>query len=141
MNTENIIDILNELLAIEQGRLATRLMESRPFVPPLSAGALRTIERMAGQSKEHDAWLVEAISILGGVPGLRMCDAATADLHYQRLDRAFPRLLADHEELTRKYALAAERVAAEPQAASVVQRILARHRDDLDVLRQLGAGG
>ena len=92
---------------------------------------------MAEQSAEHCAWLVDLITGLGGVPGPRPADASTADLHYQRIERVFPRLIFDHEALIESFALGAERVAEQPEASGVVRHILQRHRDDLVELKRL----
>ena len=134
MDTVSTVDILNELLVNEQRRLATRLAESNVFVSRPAAENMRLVHRMAEESREHDAWLVASITELGGVPGPRVGDITTADVHYQELRRVLPRLLADHEALIRKYKLAAERLNTEPRAVEVVQRILARHQADLEIL-------
>jgi len=93
---------------------------------------------MAKSSEEHDRWLSEVILALDGVPGVRLGDVHTADLHYQELHRVLPRLTVDLENLIQKYALAVDRIAEEPLAANVVTRILKGHKQELASLQQAG---
>ena len=128
MNAQNTIGVLNELLASEQSSLALRLLESTVFVSQLSVEDLSTVKRMARASEEHGAKLADLIIQLGGVPGLRVGDTRSADLHYQELHRALPRLVSDREALVKKYERAAEFVAADPRAARLVAELLGGHR-------------
>jgi hypothetical protein len=139
-DTQSIIDILNELLAFEQCSLAPRLIECSVFVSSLTVEQYELVQRMSARTTEHGSWLVDVIIRLGGVPGLRIGSTASADLHYLDLPHAMPRLIADHEALIRKYKLAAERVVAEPLAAEMVGRILARHQDGHTTLLKLTGG-
>jgi hypothetical protein len=141
MNVRLIIDVLNELLTVEQRRLSIRLMEAKIFVSQLAIDDLRIVQRLADQSTEHCAWLVGAITKLGGVPGIRVADVTSADLHYQELRRVLPRMVSDHKALIEKYRIAAERVAADSEAAEVVGRILRRHQEDLEVLTEVSGDG
>jgi hypothetical protein len=138
MNEQAIVDILNEVLALEQCSLATRLMESTVFVSRPSVDDWNTVRRMARASEEHGAWLADAILQLGGVPGPRVSDVTSADLHFQELHHVLPRLIADREALVHKLMLAAQRVSAEPRAAEPVQRILRRHQEELASLQPSG---
>ncbi len=135
MDRRAIVDILNELLACEQCSLVVRLLESTVFVPQTSLDDLGIVQRMARAGEEHAAWLSGAILAYGSVPGPRIGDARSADLHFQELRRLRPRLTADRKDLVRKYELAAGRVDAQSDAAEVVSRILERHRQELTSLQ------
>lgn len=135
MDTRAIVDILNELLACEQCSLVVRLLESTVFVPQTSLDDLGIVQRMARAGEEHAAWLSDAILAYGSVPGPRIGDARSADLHFQELRRLRPRLTADRKDLVRKYELAAGRVDAQSDAAEIVSRILERHREELTSLQ------
>jgi hypothetical protein len=135
MDKRAIVYILNELLACEQCSLVVRLLESTVFVPQTSLDDLGIVKRMARAGEEHAAWLSDAILKCGSVPGPRIGDARSADLHFQELRRLRPRLTADRKDLVRKYELAAGRIVAQSDAAEVVSRILERHREELTSLQ------
>ncbi len=138
MDSQTVIDILNELLVAEQQGLAHRLRESTVYISELAVGDAGRVRKLATQSDEHAEWLTNLILESGGSPGPRRGDVRSADLHYQELRHVLPRLARDQAELIRKYALACERVAAEPRTATLVARILARHQAHLDALRRPG---
>lgn len=138
MDRSCTVDILNELLAFEQQNLAGRLLESTVFVTAPSIDDWNVVRQIAQASCEHEGWLAEKILALDGVPGLRFGSTNTANLHYQELGRALPRLVAWCENAVDTHMLAAKRVDAEPQAQQVVSRILARHQQALMSVRQLG---
>ena len=137
MDTQTVVDLLNELLANEQRTPAHRLLESNVIVSRVAMDGLGPVQAMARASREHTAWLTELILELDGAPGLRFGDPTSADLHYQELHHALPRLVREHQALIRKYELASERLAGEPEAQEVVERILARHRKLLSALEQV----
>ena len=135
MDATTAIDILNELLAWERGSLVARLAESGVFVSRPAVADLEALQSMARKTTEHVQWLSEAIMHLGGTPGFRFADASTGDLHYLELHHVLPRLISDREALIRKYTTASQRLAEEPAAASLVQRVLERHRESLATIR------
>ncbi len=137
MDTRTIVEILNELLAREQHNLVTRLLESTVFISHLSVDILNNVRNMARASEQHGSWLADAILGLGGVPGPRLADAQSADLHYQELCQLLPRLAADRKALAHKYTLAAQRIGADPGTAELVARIHERHREELTSLQHL----
>lgn len=128
-----VLDILNELLAAEQRSLPVRMFESTVFVSQVSVDHCADVDRLARISREHSAWLSELILELGGALGPRIGDVTSADLHYQELHHVVPRLLRAQKTLVDLYVTAAQRVAAEPKARELVQRIITRHRQALDV--------
>lgn len=137
MDKHQVVDILNELLAVEQHSFPLRLFESTMFVSRLAVEDLRAVENMAQSSRQHGAWLSTLILELEGVPGPRIADPASADLHFQELHHVLPRLVREQESLIQKYALAGERLGAEAKAPNCVERILVRHREALSVLHHL----
>lgn len=139
MNDASLITVLNELLAAEQRNLAPRLFESTLFVSRLDVEAYDVVRTMAQACREHCAALTELILDLGGQPAPRTGDVTTADLHFLELHYVLPRLIADQRFLERKYAVAAPGVAAEPDAAALVSRVLDRHRRDLERIQSLNA--
>ena len=139
MDTQTVVDLLNELLANEQRAPAHRLLESNITLSRVAMDGLGPVQAMARASREHMEWLTELILELDGAPGLRFGDPTSADLHYQELHHALPRLVREHQALIRKYELASDRLAGEPEAQEVVQRILAHHREHLSTLEQFGS--
>ena len=137
MDAQTLTNILNELLAAEQCSLTQRLVESTVFVSELSVEEAAALEQMVKASEEHGAWLAGAIGEFGGVVGIPVHDPASADLHFQDLHRALPRLVADRESLLHKYTLASERVGSEPRAVQLVARIMERHREELSTRKRL----
>lgn len=137
MDLQTVVDILNELLAAEQRSLARRLVESTLFVSLPTMEDAKIVRHMADKSVEHAQWLTKQILDLEGVPGLRFGDVSTANLHYQELRHALPRLLRDHEELIRKYKLACGRLGSDSPDVQLVPRILARHQEHHDLLQRL----
>ena len=74
-----IIDILNELLAAERSSAAQRLVESTVFVTQVGSDEFLNVKRLAEEQAEHAAWLTSLVLDLGGSPGMRVDDLATAD--------------------------------------------------------------
>lgn len=137
MENVAIVEILNELLSAEQRNLVTYLMESTVFVSRLGMEELTLLQRMAKDADDAGAQLADAISRFGGAPGLRRVDLAPADLHFQELKIALPRLTADRQALVDAYTIADSRLANEPEAAAVVGRIKQRHADELSSVTEL----
>ena len=137
MDPQKIVNVLNELLALEQASLAPRLVQCTMFVSRLTVEDSNLVKGMARASTEHAAWLAEAILELGGVPGPRVADAQWANLHYQDVGNVLPRLIADREALIQKYTLAARYVIDEPRATELLARICDRHQQELSTLRPL----
>jgi hypothetical protein len=138
MDPTTLAKLMNELLTLEQRNLARRLLESAAFVTSPSIDEWSVVQRVARTSREHEASLVEALVACGGVPGLRAWSADTADLHYQELHHALPRLVAWYEDAINTYTHAAKRVEGELEASRVISEILESHRQELMSLRQLG---
>ncbi len=137
MPTETTLAVLNELLAAEHGNLAPRLFESTVFVSPLTVEAHEVVRGMVEAAREHCAALTSLIRELGGEPWPRGLDAATADLHYQRLNHLLPRLIAAHQTLLRTYKIAAGSVGEKRRAVELIERIIDRHEADLRMLQTL----
>ena len=137
MDEQSVIAILKELLTLEQAAPAPRLFESTVFVSQLSVANWRITKRIADTNKKNCAMLVELIQGLGGTPGPRIRDVATADLHFQELRSVLPRLIAEQEALTAKYQTANRHVASHAKAASLIHQILKQHQDALIELRSL----
>lgn len=136
MDLQSPVAILNELLALEEQGLPARMLESTVFVSQVSVEDSTIVSRMADAQREHCAWLSEAIIDNGGAPGPRVGDATSGDLHFQDIHCLMPRLAADREAIVAKYALAAERLSALPEAAGLISRIQARHREELATLKE-----
>jgi len=134
MGTDPTVDILNELLMLEQRSLAPRLLESTAFADNASAGDLANVHRIAQASQEHSAWLANMVISLDGVPSFPLGDLSTADMHYLDIRYSLPQFIADREALIQKYQLANGRITDEPRASDLIQRILQRHRQELDLL-------
>lgn len=139
MDRTSLIAVLNDLLIAEQCSLAPRLFESTMFVSKLDIDLYQLVRSMAQSSRKHCAMLTEVILELGGQPVPRRVDVTTGDLHFLEVRSLIPRLLASQESLEQLYQQAGTRVGSEVRAASVVARILDRHREYLVRLRSLSS--
>ena len=135
MSREDVLEVLDELLALERRNLAARVLESGIFLSRSSAGDLATVHAMADASDHNAHRLSATIESLGGVPGLRRGDLATADLHFQSLHHAISRLQADSEAMIEQYARAIDLVDSEPEAGRLVGELIEGHRDRLSAAR------
>ncbi len=131
------IDIVQELLAAEQASIALRLAESTVFVSPVSAPDSAALGRIADEINEHSAWLADLLTRAGRSPGPRFSDLSTADLHFQEISFALPRLIADLTRLAQLCERAATGVATDQTVAPVVARMTQRHRKHLETLEAL----
>lgn len=136
MDRAQEVAILNELLSLEQRSLAPRLLESTVSVSSQSVPALILVQRMATATRDHGAALAKLILDLGGTPAPRHDLITSADLHFQDLRHVLPRLVADLEATVRSYSFAAQSLSDEPRALAVVTRILQRHQQDLQALKE-----
>ena len=139
MEPAKLIDILNELLACESRSLVTRFLESGAFVSRLSVRDFDVLQAIARRTEDNARWLAEAITRLAGTPGRGVADVSTGDLHFLELPCVLPRLTSDRNAMIQKYTLASQRLADEPLALPLVQRILQRHGEDMESLSKLGA--
>ena len=137
MSEQSIISILNELLTLEQAAPAPRLFESTVFVSQCSVEGWQIAKRIAKESQQHCASLADLIQDLGGTPGLRAQDVMTADLHFQELHSAIPRLIDEYESLISKYKIAVQHVASHTSATSLVNLILQHHQQQFSELQSL----
>jgi len=134
MNSNPTVDILNTLLIAEQASAVERMLESTVFVSWASADEYPIVQRISRESKEHCAWLVELIESYHGYVRPRVGDVRSADMHFQELDYLLPRVV-DHERATLKeYEAAAAKLSSEPAAMTVLNRIIARRRTQLEML-------
>ena len=133
------IDIVQELLAAEQASIALRLAESTLFVAPPSAAEASALGRIAGEINEHSAWLVDVLARAGRSPGPRIRNLSTADLHFQEISFALPRLTADLTRLAHLCERAATEVASDQAVTAVVARMTERHRKHVETLEALSA--
>jgi len=137
MPEQSSISVLNELLTLEQAAPAPRLFESTVFVSQCSVEDWHIAKRIAKASQQHCASLAELIQDLGGTPGLRAQDVMTADLHFQELHSAIPRLIDEYESLISKYKIAAQHVASHAAATSLINQILQHHHQQFSELQSL----
>ena len=137
MSESSIIEIVDQMHAIEGASLVLRMTESAGFVDHDDVNAAAELNAFAAQQREHLRWLAQLLDDLDATPGPRRVNAASADLHCNRSESVLPRLIDDKKHLVAQYELAAKRVASEPRAADLFARIIARHRDHLTRLEKL----
>jgi hypothetical protein len=137
MDRELTISILRELLAAEQRSLVPRLLESTMFVSRAAIENQRVIERLARSCNSACQRLTEMILSLGGSPSPRAGDLHSAGIHFQELHHILPQLIADREQLVRKYEIASTRIVAAPTVSELLRLMLDNHRQELDSLRLL----
>ena len=127
-------DILGELMTLEHNHLARRLLESTVFIPDACVADLRLVQRLAESSRRHEGELAGLIQERGGAVPLRRPDVDSADLHFQDLGSAMPRLIAAQEALVRAFVEATHRLGGDA-ACSAVSLMLTRHNKVLDELK------
>ena len=139
MEPSQICAILNELLEAEHRALLPRLLEAKAFVSADRTADFESIRQMATQHGEQMVRLAETIIELGGEPVPRSGDITSASFHYNRLPVLLPRVIADQEQLCRRYDRAVEALTDCGAAAEVVVDTAGRHRVHLEYLRRLTA--
>jgi len=137
MDTAKIVEILNELLAAEQGCVVSHLLRSASVLSEQSVAGLEIVRRVEREVQEHGAWLAGMINSLDSSPGLRRADTCTAGMHYRELERALPALREDCVRLRDLCTKAAGQVAQYPRALTLVERIGARHELHARALAEL----
>lgn len=135
MDQREVIDTLNDLLALEQCNLATYLKDSTVFISKISIKDASLLDQMVIASTSHGKLLAETIVALGGTPGLRRVEMMTTDLHFQDLASVFPRLVEDRGDMVQRCSRAAERVSNEPSALRVVQQLHECHQGEWEALK------
>ena len=130
------LEVLNKLYAAERRSLLPRLAETGAFVSWASTGDMALVKKMIAQEDEHMAWLAEAAEKCGGALYPASPDVHTGHLHYLDLHAIMPLVVRSVEELVRVYKEAGEQPLT-LDAADALFRILARHTQHLEQLRQL----
>ena len=130
------LEVLNQLYAAERRSLLPRLAETGAFVSWASAGDMALVRTMVAQEQEHFAWLNEAADRCGGSLYPASLDVHTGHLHYLDVPALLPLVVRSVEDLVRAYKKAGKQPLA-LEAADVLFRILARHTEHLEQLRQL----
>lgn len=131
---EEAIAILNELLAMEQGQFALRLVESTPFISRAGVEQARLLRELEDKARRHAGMLSDAVIRLEGSPGMRFRDINSAHVHFQQIQVIWPELVDDVRRLVQAYRVGAEKLAGCPQAARVTGDILADHEHSLQQL-------
>jgi hypothetical protein len=130
------LEVLNRLFAAERRSLLPRLAETGAFVTWASAADMILVQQMVAQEEEHLGWLAEAAEQCCGALYPASLDVHTGHLHYLDLHAMMPLVMRSIEELVRLYKQAGEQPLT-LEAADAIYRILARHTQHLDQLRQL----
>lgn len=136
---QSVVQIIDSLLAVEGTSLLERLTASANYVDVAEADDASRVMAMIDDEKQHARMLVGLLEELDAAPGPRRVDARWADLHYNRIETIFPRLIADKKRLVAEYERASAALASVPRAAQVAGVILARHREHLAKLERLAA--
>ncbi|NOT00058.1 MAG: hypothetical protein HOP29_05480 [Phycisphaerales bacterium] len=139
METLDVIDVLNDLLAEETRSLLPRLHESIVFVSWPSADEQSAVARMIAEQREHPAWLVAAMNDLGGNPVPALPDIRSTNFHFVELSSVLPRILAEERRLLRAYESAGATIGDNVRAAQVIARVAERRRRHIDALARLTA--
>jgi uncharacterized protein YciI len=130
------LEVINRLYAAERRSMLPRLAETGAFVSWASTGDQAAVQKMTAQEEEHLAWLAEAAEQCGGSLHPAGPDARTGHLHYLDLNTMLPLVVRSIEELVRVYKEAGE-LPLTLDAADALFRILSRHTQHLEQLRQL----
>ncbi len=139
MTNPAVGEILNELLALEQRSIVSRLVESNVFVARTAVEELFALRRLAQWNREHCQKLSQLILDLGGLPGPRGYESSSADLHYLGLRHVLPRIEADLQQIIRRYQLATMRMSGDTPAFKLIQEILQHHEESLRIIQGLGS--
>jgi hypothetical protein len=135
MPDEQVIEMLNRLLAAEYATMIPRLAEAEPFVRPAMTAARAVVQRLIAAYAGHIRGLVEMLLSLRGSPVTPRCSAGATSLHYADLASILPAVVADLRKLVALYE-AAPATGRDPVDA-LIGRILADHRRDLAELDRL----
>jgi hypothetical protein len=139
MERETIIEILNELFALEAENLLPRIAESTVFISWASTDDARVVERMIVEDRENRALLASTIRDIGGeiLPVWGPIDSG--NMHFLDLGFLLPRVVEDHRRLVEAYESAAPQVSAVGIAAEVVGKIAECHRGHTEQLSALAS--
>ena len=128
MDTRRIVDILNDLLAMETGSCVARVREAGHYVSWQAAGKMGALREMIEEDSAHERWLVDEMQRLAGSPRPRTLGIHTAGSHYVDAEYLIPTIIDEERRLVAAYRRAQSMV---PSDATTTLRmlagILARH--------------
>ncbi len=135
MDNRRIVDILNDLLAMETGSYAARLRDAGHYVSWPAAGKMGALRAIVEEDAGHERWLTEEIRRLSGSPRPRALGIRTAGDHYVDAQHLLPKIVADERGLVAAYRRAQGLI---PAGAWITVRLLtgisARHEAHLNKL-------
>ncbi len=138
-NNTASIAVLNALIRAERAGIGPRLLEAGVFVEDRSEKVYALADRLAKAAEEHVAELSRLVMERGQTPPAHAVDLRLADLHFQEVGHLLPRIIAEEEQLIRKYDVALTRLKDDPDAVAVVTRLRDRHRTLLEEARKLAS--
>lgn len=128
MDTRRIVDILNDLLAMETGSCVARVREAGHYVSWPAAGKMGALREMIEEDSVHERWLIDEMQRLDGSPRPRALGIRTAGGHYLDAEYLIPTMIDEERRLVAAYRRAQSMV---PSDATTTLRmlagILARH--------------
>ena len=137
MDTRRIVDILNDLLAMETGSCVARVREAGHYVSWPAAGKMGVLREMIEEDSGHERWLIDEMQRLAGSPRPRVLGIQTAGSHYIDAEFLMPRIIEEERRLAAAYRRAQSMV---PSDATTTLRmlagILARHEAHADRLAE-----
>jgi Ferritin-like domain len=128
---------LNELLVLVGRSLLQYVVESWPWSAPGEEDVRRTIDALAARQREHAGALAELLADRAWNIDPGTYPTEYTDLHYVGLDYLLAELAEYEARLTSQIEPLARQCADDPEAAAVVQRLLADHRDEVQTLELL----
>jgi len=137
IHNDNVIDILNELLADELRSLLARLRESTVRVDWGSANESQAVDSMIDEEMEHRAWLADALHDVGGDPAPVTADIGSSNVHYLKLSYVMPQVVEERRRSLGHFESAAAQLTGNDRASSVVTKIIERKRRHVEHLTQL----
>jgi len=132
------IDQLNELLALESHCMIKRLGEAAPFVAWAAAEDVPALEEMVTEQSEHQRRLVEALTLLDGVPQPAVGDTLSGGLHYLDIHYLLPQVIAEKQKLIEAYRRVIDKLPADAPVRPALTANLANHQSQLARLQAMG---
>jgi bacterioferritin (cytochrome b1) len=128
MDTRRIVDILNDLLAMETGSCVARVREAGHYVSWPAAGKMGALREMIEEDSAHERWLVDEMQRLAGSPRPRALGIQTAGSHYLDAEYLIPTIIDEERRLVAAYRRAQSMVPADASTTLLMLAgILARH--------------
>jgi len=130
-----VLDALYGLLEAEEGSIFRFMHDGSPYLTQATVETRRQIEAMNQASHQHAGELAELITRQNGLIPTAPVQPADQYLSYLSLKFLLPKLAEARRRTIERYENALRAIkGADPEIIEVLERHLAAHRADLDIL-------